>query len=183
MPRSFPPFLPCLASHFRQGRVASVPPARRALARLDSPGTRRHPLTHGGTWAFHRARVVFWGSESRVSSGARAHGLRISSVPKWVYTCRLFVVSARTNKRSSSSRYGLLPGVRTRGGQSGGTEDQPRCRELWRSRTPNARSLSHSRTGSPSSPPPPGFTQSPREVPPRSRVRDGQHSPHKPGSS
>ena len=26
-PRSFPPFLPCLASHFRQGRVASVPPA------------------------------------------------------------------------------------------------------------------------------------------------------------
>jgi hypothetical protein len=26
-PRSFPPFLPCLASQFRQGRVASVPPA------------------------------------------------------------------------------------------------------------------------------------------------------------
>jgi hypothetical protein len=26
-PRSSPPLLPCLASHFRQGRVASVPPA------------------------------------------------------------------------------------------------------------------------------------------------------------
>jgi hypothetical protein len=26
-PRSFPPFIPCLASHVRQGRVASVPPA------------------------------------------------------------------------------------------------------------------------------------------------------------
>jgi hypothetical protein len=44
---------------------------------------------------------------------------------------------------------------------------------LWRSRTPNARSLSHS----PSSPPP-SFTQSP--FPRRSQVRDGQTSPHKP---
>jgi hypothetical protein len=72
---------------------------------------------------------------------------------------------------------GLLPVAeeqsRPRGGQSGGVEDQPQYCGLWRSRTPNARSLSRS----PSSPPP-SFTQSPS--PPRSLVRDGQTSPHRP---
>jgi hypothetical protein len=55
----------------------------------------------------------------------------------------------------------------------GSTSAQAQHRRLWRSRTPNARSLSHS----PSSPPP-SFTQSP--FPPRSLVRDGQTSPHRP---
>jgi hypothetical protein len=62
---------------------------------------------------------------------------------------------------------------RTRGGLSGGVEDQPQCRGLWHSSSPNARSLSRS----PSSPPP-SFTQSPSQ--PRSLVRDGQTSPHSP---
>jgi len=43
----------------------------------------------------------------------------------------------------------------------------------WHSSNPNARSLSHS-----PSVPPPSFTQSP--YPPRSLVRDGQTSPHRP---
>jgi hypothetical protein len=72
---------------------------------------------------------------------------------------------------------GLLPGLekqsRTRGSESGGVADQPQHRRLWRRRTPNARSLSRS----PSSPPP-SFTESPS--PPRSLVRDGQTSPHRP---
>jgi hypothetical protein len=62
---------------------------------------------------------------------------------------------------------------RNRGGQSGGVEDQPQYPVLWRSRTPNARALSRS----PSSPPP-SFIQSPS--PPRSLMRDGQTSPHRP---
>ena len=61
----------------------------------------------------------------------------------------------------------------TRGGQSCGTTDQPRCRWLWHSSSPRARYLLRS----PSSPPP-SFTQSPS--PPRSLVRDGQASPHRP---
>jgi hypothetical protein len=44
---------------------------------------------------------------------------------------------------------------------------------LWYSSSPSARSLSRS-----PSPPPPYFTQSPS--PPRSLVRDGQTSPHRP---
>jgi hypothetical protein len=62
---------------------------------------------------------------------------------------------------------------RTRGGQSGGITDQPQCRGLWHSSSPSALSLSRS----PSSPTP-SFTQSPS--PPRSLVRDGQTSPHRP---
>jgi hypothetical protein len=72
---------------------------------------------------------------------------------------------------------GILPVAeaqsRSRGGQSSGITDQPQCRGLWHSSSPSARSLSRS----PSSPPPP-FTQSPS--PPRSLVRDGQASPHRP---
>jgi hypothetical protein len=73
---------------------------------------------------------------------------------------------------------GILPVAeekqsRTRGSQSGGVEDQLQCRGLWHSSSPSARSLSRSR-----SPPPPSFTLSP--PPPRSLVRDGQTSPHRP---
>jgi hypothetical protein len=72
---------------------------------------------------------------------------------------------------------GILPVAveqsRTRGGQSGGVTDQPQCRGLWHSSRPSARSF----TCSPSSAPP-SFTQSPS--PPRSPVRDGQTSPHRP---
>jgi hypothetical protein len=72
---------------------------------------------------------------------------------------------------------GLQPGFeeqsQTRGGISGGIADQPQHRRLWRSRTPNARSLSRS----PSSPPP-SFTQSP--FLPRSLLGDGQTSKVKP---
>jgi hypothetical protein len=72
---------------------------------------------------------------------------------------------------------GLQPGFeeqsQTRGGKSGGIADQPQHRRLWRSHTPNARSLSRS----PSSPPP-SFTQSP--FPPRSLLGDGQTSKVKP---
>jgi hypothetical protein len=70
----------------------------------------------------------------------------------------------------------ILPVVeeqsRTRGGQSGGVEDQPQYRGLCHSSSPSARSLLRS-----PSPPPPSFTQSPS--PPRSLVRDGQTSPHR----
>jgi hypothetical protein len=62
---------------------------------------------------------------------------------------------------------------RTRGSQSSGVEDQPHCRGMWHSSRPSARSLSRS-----PSPSPPSFTQSPS--PPRSLVRDGQTSPHRP---
>ena len=50
---------------------------------------------------------------------------------------------------------------------------QPQCPGLWHSSNPNTRSLSHSPSA-----PPPSFTQSP--YPPRSLVRDGQTSPHRP---
>ena len=63
---------------------------------------------------------------------------------------------------------------RTRGGKSGGVNDRPQYPGLWRSRTSNARSLSRS----PSSSQPPFVTQSP--FLPRSLVRDGQTSPHRP---
>jgi len=59
------------------------------------------------------------------------------------------------------------------GCQSSSVEDQPQCPGLWHSSNPNARSLSHSPSA-----PPPSFTQSP--YPPRSLVRDGQTSPHRP---
>jgi hypothetical protein len=62
---------------------------------------------------------------------------------------------------------------RTRGGQSGGVTDQPQCQGLWHRNSPSARSLSCR----PSSPPP-SFTPSPSF--PRSLVRDGQTSPHRP---
>jgi hypothetical protein len=72
---------------------------------------------------------------------------------------------------------GLLSGLeeqsRTRGSQSSGVEDQPQCRGMWHSSRPNVRSFKRS----PSSPPP-AFTQPPS--PPRSLVRDGQTSLHRP---
>ena len=72
---------------------------------------------------------------------------------------------------------GILPVAeeqsRTRGSQSSGVEDQPQCRGMCHSSRPSARSLSRS----PSSPLP-SFTQSPS--PPRSLMRDGQTSPHRP---
>ena len=72
---------------------------------------------------------------------------------------------------------GILPVVeeqsRPRGGKSGGVADQPQCRGVCHSSRPWACSF----TRSPSSPPPP-FIQSP--FPPRSLVRDGQTSPHRP---
>jgi hypothetical protein len=69
---------------------------------------------------------------------------------------------------------GILPVAeeqsRTRSSQSSGVEDQPQCRGMWHS---SRSSFSHS-----PSPSPPSFTQSPS--PPRSLVRDGQTSPHRP---
>jgi hypothetical protein len=62
---------------------------------------------------------------------------------------------------------------RTCGCQSGSVEDQHQCPGMWHSSNPNARSLSHSPSA-----PPPSFTQS--TYPPRSLVRDGQTSPHRP---
>jgi len=62
---------------------------------------------------------------------------------------------------------------RTRSGQSGGVEDQPQYRRLWRRRTPCASSFL--RSPSPRHPP---LTQNP--FTPRSLVRGGQTSPHKP---
>jgi hypothetical protein len=62
---------------------------------------------------------------------------------------------------------------RTCGCKGNNVEDQPQCPGLWHSSNPNARSLSHSPSA-----PPPSFTQSP--YPPRSLVRDGQTSPHRP---
>ena len=74
---------------------------------------------------------------------------------------------------------GILPVAeeqrRTRGGQSGGDTDQPRCRGLWHSSRPSARSLSRSDTL-------PFFSPSlfhTISFPPRSLVRDGQTSPHR----
>ena len=58
-----------------------------------------------------------------------------------------------TNRTRPVQTRGILPVAqeqsRTRGGQSGSVEDEPQYPGLWRSRTPNARSLSRS----PSSPP------------------------------
>ena len=72
---------------------------------------------------------------------------------------------------------GILPVAedhsRTRGRPSGGVTDQPQRRGLWHSSRPSARSFPRS----PSSPPP-SFTQAPFF--PRSLVRDGQTSPHRP---
>jgi hypothetical protein len=62
---------------------------------------------------------------------------------------------------------------RTRSGHSGGVVDQPQYRRLWRHRTPCARSFS--RSPSPRHPP---LTQN--AFSPRSLVRGGQTSPHKP---
>ena len=56
--------------------------------------------------------------------------------------------------------------------QSCSVEDQPQCPGMWHSSNPT-RSLSHS-----PSPPPPSFPHS--LSPPRSLVRDGQTSPHRP---
>ena len=84
---------------------------------------------------------------------------------------------ATNRNRSGTNTRGILPVAeeqsRTRGGPSGGIVDQPQCRGLWHSSSPSARSLSRS----PSSPPP-SFTKSPS--PPRSLVRHGQTSPHRP---
>jgi hypothetical protein len=47
-PRSFPPFLPCLASHFRQGRVASVrrqPPTACGMRLHPAPAPATPPET------------------------------------------------------------------------------------------------------------------------------------------
>jgi hypothetical protein len=61
---------------------------------------------------------------------------------------------------------------RTRGGQRSGVEDQPQCRWMCRSRTPNAHSLSRSRTFA---------LLFSHNIPfLHSLVRDGQTSPHKP---
>ena len=90
--------------------------------------------------------------------------------------CPWNAIATQTIRLVPFQALGILPVTeeqsRTRGSQSGGITDQPQCRGLWHS-SPSARSLSRS----PSSPPPP-FTQSPS--PPRSLVRDGQTSPHRP---
>jgi hypothetical protein len=88
-------------------------------------------------------------------------------------------MSSQRNQSDSFrfKRRGILPVAeeqsRTRGSQSGGFEDQPQCRGMWHSGRPSERSLSRS-----PSPPPPSFTQSLSL--PRSLVRDGQTSPHRP---
>jgi hypothetical protein len=65
------------------------------------------------------------------------------------------------------------PCVKVPGSSRVPVTDQPQYRGLWHSSSSSARSLSRS----PSSPPP-SFTQSPSH--PRSLVRDGQTSPHRP---
>jgi hypothetical protein len=81
----------------------------------------------------------------------------------------------------SVSPRGLLPNTeeqsRTRGGQSGGVEDQPQYGGLWRGRTPNARSLSRSPSDGPFFSPPFFHTISHF---PAFASGDGQTSPHKP---
>ena len=81
------------------------------------------------------------------------------------------------SRNHSGPACGILPRPeeqsRTCGCQSSSVEDQPQCPGLWHSSNPNARSLSHSPSA-----PPPSFTQS--ACPPRSLVRDGQTSPHRP---
>jgi len=59
-----------------------------------------------------------------------------------VFTCRFKWQKTHINNNKNS---------RTRGGKSGGVEDQPQPRRLWRSRTPNARSLSRPSSFPPSS--------------------------------
>ena len=75
----------------------------------------------------------------------------------------------------SSARHSTGPEEQslTCGCQSGSVTDQLQCPGLKHRSRSNALSLSHF-----PSPPPPSFTQSPS--PPRSLVRDGQTSPHRP---
>ena len=93
--------------------------------------------------------------------------------------CVFFSTGPQEIRRNATNTqtHSILPGPegqsRTCGSQSGGVQDQPQYSRLWRSRTPNARSLSRS----PSSPPP-FFTPSP--YPQRSLVRDGQTRQHRP---
>jgi hypothetical protein len=91
--------------------------------------------------------------------------------------CRWNVIATQPIGLVSFQARGILPVAeeqsRTRGSQSSGVEDQPQCQGMWHSRRPSARSLSRY-----PSPPPPSFKQSPS--PPRSLVRDGQTSPHRP---
>jgi hypothetical protein len=133
--------------------------------------------------------------------------LSLEGVLKRVYSGRLFFVSARTNKRSSSSPSTGPPGDRGAlhcrwnviatqpiglvSFQARGilpvAEKQSRTRGSQSSGVedqPQCRGVWHSShpsarslSRSPS-PPPPSFTQSPS--PPRSLVRDGQTSPHRP---
>jgi hypothetical protein len=118
-----------------------------------------------------------------VSTSTRMHGefLRLLFLQAHRETEAHFTDAGMPSQRNQSDSFrfkrGILPVAeeqsRTRGGQSSGITDQPQFRGLWHSRSPSARS--HSR--SPSSPPP-SFTQSPSA--PRSLVRDGQTSPHRP---
>ena len=113
------------------------------------------------------ARLVFASSFSTGPPGDRGE-----------FHCRWNVITTQQIGLVPFQARGILPVAeeqsRTRGGQSsGGITDQPQCRGLWHSSSPSARSLSRS----PSSPFP-SFTQSPS--PPRSLVRDGQTSPHRP---
>jgi hypothetical protein len=97
---------------------------------------------------------------------------------KWIPVhCRWNVIATQPIGLVSFQAPGILPVAeeqsRTRVSQSNGVEDQPQCLGMWHSSRRSARSLSRS-----PSPPPPFFTQSPS--PPRSLVRDGQTSPHRP---
>jgi hypothetical protein len=156
---------------------SSHSPSTRSLSRFPSsppPSFTQSPfppcsLVRGGQTSPHRPRLVASRSTCPpLSPSPHANSFVIGTSVINTHTQPIGLIPFQAR--------GILPGPegqsRTRGSQNGGVTDQPQYPGLWRSRTPNARSLSRSPSSSP-----PSFTQSPS--PPRSLVRGGQTSPHR----
>jgi hypothetical protein len=114
------------------------------------------------------------------STSTRMHGefLRLLFLQAHRETEAPFTATGMPSQRNQSDsfrfkRAAFYQSLKSKVGLAAAKADQPQCRGLWHSSSPSTHSLSRS----PSSPPP-FFTQSPS--PPRSLVRDGQTSPHRP---
>ena len=114
----------------------------------------------------------------KVSTSTRMHGefLRLLFLQAHRETESHFTAAGVSSQTLRFNRAAFYNGLKSKVGLAAAkssVEGQPQCPGLWHSSNPNAHSLSHSPSA-----PPPSFTQSP--YPPRSLVRDGQTSPHRP---